>query len=117
MEYMRKTPFVVLGISFVILFLTQFFEHILVVGILLLLVGLGLLNKEMDRQDCLKKIKEINQDLKELDFTDLEIKERQNELMNSTKRELKQIKRETEEKLAQTKKEEFFDPLKKKDKY
>ncbi|HDE4235781.1 TPA: hypothetical protein PDM41_002504 [Staphylococcus aureus] len=114
---MRKTPFVVLGISFVLLFVFQNVKYIFLAVTFLFCIGLWLSFKEVERQEKIQKIKDINQDLKELDFTDLEIKERQNELMNSTKRELKQIKREAEEKLAQKKKEEFFEPLKKKDKY
>lgn len=111
MDKMNKTPIVVLVVGIVILLTFQNFKVLGLIGLIIFMIGVVLVAKEMHNQDCIKLIKEINANLKKLGFSDEEIKERQHELRVSTKPQLKQRKRQTEEEIEHKRTSEFFDPL------
>ncbi|HDH4683555.1 MULTISPECIES: hypothetical protein [Staphylococcus] len=111
MDKMNKVPFIVLIVGIVFLLAFQNFKVLGLLGLIIFMVGVVLVAKEMHNQDCIKLIKEINANLKKLGFSDEEIKERQHELRISTKPQLKQRKRQTEEEIERKRTSEFFDPL------
>ncbi|HDZ6232630.1 TPA: hypothetical protein RTW06_002390 [Staphylococcus aureus] len=84
------------------------------IGLVIFIIGIVLVGKEMHHQECIKLIEEINTNLKELSYTEEEIKERQHELRKSSKPELKQRKRQTEVQIERKKENKFFEPLDKK---
>ncbi|MDG5464056.1 hypothetical protein QAC99_13520 [Staphylococcus aureus] len=111
MDKMNKAPIVVLVVGIVILLTFQNFKVLGLIGLIIFMIGVVLVAKEIHNQDCIKLIKEINANLKKLGFSDEEIKERQYELRVSTKPQLKQRKRQTEEEIERKRTSEFFDPL------
>ncbi|HDC7329985.1 TPA: hypothetical protein O8883_002681 [Staphylococcus aureus] len=111
MDKMNKAPIVVLVVGIVILLTFQNFKVLGLIGLIIFMIGVVLVAKEMHNQDCIKLIKEINANLKKIGFSDEEIKERQHELRVSTKPQLKQRKRQTEEEIERKRTSEFFDPL------
>ena len=107
----KKTPFIVAGIGIVIIMVFQNVKSLGLIGLILFGVGMVLVTMEMHRRDCAMLIDDINQNLKQLNFTDEEIEERQNELVASTKPQLKQRKRQTEDEIERQKTNDFFDQL------
>ncbi|HCX2646468.1 TPA: hypothetical protein OZI30_002701 [Staphylococcus aureus] len=111
MSDFKKTPIIIVVIGSIMILAFQEIQFLGFIGVVIFIIGIVLLGKEIHHQDCIKLIEEINTNLKELGYTEKEIKERQHELRKSSKSELKQRKRQTEVQIERKKEDKFFEPL------
>ncbi len=108
---MNKIPFIITAIGIVIFMTFKNIEPLGMIGIIIFVGGLFACLKEVYKKERLDLIKIVNSKLDELGFTKEEIENRQDELKNSNKAELKLLIKECDDKINRRKKEEFFEPV------
>lgn len=111
---MNKLPWILIGVGALLMLLTEG-ENLVIGWIAIIFLVLGFIPayfqiKNNERQGL---IKEINERLYKLGYTDNEVNERQPKLQSSTKSELKSIRRNTDFKIQQQKERAFFEPIEK----
>ncbi|HDZ9991130.1 TPA: hypothetical protein RU529_002595 [Staphylococcus aureus] len=113
---MNKIPFIITAIGIVIFMTFKNIEPLGMIGIIIFVGGLFACLNEVYKKEKLDLIKIVNSKLDELDFTKEEIDNRQDELKNSSRSELKSLVKECDNKIERKKKEDFFEPIDRKNK-
>lgn len=113
---MNKIPFIITAIGIVIFMTFKNIEPLGMIGIIIFVGGLFACLNEVYKKEKLDLIKIVNSKLDELGFTKEEIDNRQDELKNSSRPELKSLVKECDNKIERKKKEDFFEPIDRKDK-
>lgn len=112
---MKLLPWILVGLGVFLMLLAQESNPtISMIGLVLFLIGglPGILQlRDYERQN---EIREINDRLYALGFTENEVNERQAELKSYSKSKLKNIKHETNMKIEEQEKVDFFEPLNRK---
>lgn len=112
---MKLLPWILVGVGVFLMLLAQESNPtISMIGLVLFLIGglPGILQlRDYERQN---EIREINDRLYALGFTENEVNERQAELKSYSKSKLKNIKHETNMKIEEQEKVDFFEPLNRK---
>lgn len=112
---MNKIPWILIGIGCFLILITEGDNTpIGFIAIIFLIIGAipGYAQiKNSERQGI---IKEINDRLYALRYTDEEVRERQAELNSYSKHELKKIKSQADSEIAEQKRRDFFEPIKRK---
>ncbi|HDJ2913307.1 TPA: hypothetical protein PP865_002484 [Staphylococcus aureus] len=116
-KLMRGIPFILIGLSIFIIYFTHRYNSIFTkIGYVIFVVGIALIVMQTIRQVRYNIIREINDMLFTLGYTENEIDERQTELNNRNISELMSIQRMTVKKIEEQKKRKFFEPIERMDK-
>ncbi|HDV5973493.1 TPA: hypothetical protein RJJ35_002273 [Staphylococcus pseudintermedius] len=108
---MNKIPFIITAIGIVIFMTFKNIEPLGMIGVIIFVGGLFACLNEVYKKEKLDLIKIVNSKLDELGFTKEEIDNRQDELKNSSRSELKSLVKECDNKIERKKKEDFFEPI------
>ncbi|MGW8041243.1 hypothetical protein ACWEX2_13555 [Staphylococcus xylosus] len=109
---MKSLPWIIFGLGiFLMIMAKDNANAISIVGFVLFIVGAIPCAFQMINAGRQNLIDDINERLYALGYTDSEVKERQVELKNYRMSELRALKRETEIKIEEQKREDFFEPL------
>ncbi len=105
MKLMKGIPFILIGLSIFIIYFTHRYNSIFTkIGYIIFVVGIALIVMQTIRQVRYNIIREINDMLLTLGYTENEIDERRTELNNRNISELISIQRMTEQKIEEQKK-------------
>lgn len=110
---MKSLPWIFIGIGCFLILVTEGNNTAIgIIAIIFLAIGAFPAYAQIKNSERQGHIKEINDLLYALGYTDEEVKERQAELNNYTVRDLKKIKAQAESELEEQKRRDFFEPIK-----
>jgi len=109
---MNKIAWVICGVGILLMITAKDDVNIIsIIGLVLFLLGVIPCVLQLIDKDRQNDINAINDRLYALGYSDSEVKERQAELKSYSKAELASLKKQTEMKLEEQKKDAFFEPL------